>query len=138
MDRSYIQTHTSTHAHYQTIKFISAHSLSHLQSQLGLHSHSYSYSHSYHFHLCRLYTLAECVKRDSHTHTCSFTFTFKISVELTLTFILLLTPVIIFTYVGCTLSPSSFSEILRRELHETRLSECDFLHSCCELSIHKE
>ncbi len=38
-------------------------------------------------------------------------------------------------HAGCTLSPSAFREILERELLETRLCECDFLHSCCELSI---
>ncbi len=39
---------------------------------------------------------------------------------------------------GCTLSPTAFGEILKRELHETRLRKCDFLHSYCELSIHKK
>ncbi len=39
-------------------------------------------------------------------------------------------------YAGCTLSPSAFREILEWELLKTRLRECDFLHSCCELSIH--
>ncbi len=36
---------------------------------------------------------------------------------------------------GCTLSPSAFGESLERELPETRLGACDFLHSCQELSI---
>ncbi len=39
-------------------------------------------------------------------------------------------------YAGCTLSPNVFAEILERELLETRLCECNFLHSRCELSIH--
>ncbi len=41
-------------------------------------------------------------------------------------------------YVGCTLSLSVVGEILEQELHEMRPCECDFLHSCRELSIHEE
>ncbi len=37
---------------------------------------------------------------------------------------------------SCTLSLSAFGEILERELLETRPCKCDFLLSCCELSIH--
>ncbi len=36
---------------------------------------------------------------------------------------------------GCTLSSSAFGESLEREFPETRLGECDPLHSCRELSI---
>ncbi len=39
--------------------------------------------------------------------------------------------------VSCILSPSAFGEGLGRELPETRLGECDSLHSCRELSIHE-
>ncbi len=39
-------------------------------------------------------------------------------------------------YTGCTLSSSAFGEILEWELLKTRLCECNFVHSCCELSIH--
>ncbi len=35
----------------------------------------------------------------------------------------------------CTLSPSTFGEILERELHETRLCNCDSLHCCHEILI---
>ncbi len=38
---------------------------------------------------------------------------------------------------GYRLPPRAFGESLGRELHETRLCECDSLHSCQELSIHK-
>ncbi len=38
----------------------------------------------------------------------------------------------------CTFLPSAFGEILKRQIHKTRLCECDFLHSCHELSIYKE
>ncbi len=39
-------------------------------------------------------------------------------------------------YAGCILSSSVFGEILERELLETRLCECNFIHSHCELLIH--
>ncbi len=37
---------------------------------------------------------------------------------------------------NCTLSPSAFGKILEQELLKTKLSECDFLNSRSELSIH--
>ncbi len=39
------------------------------------------------------------------------------------------------SYACCTLLQSAFDEILKQELHETRLCECDCLHSCRELLI---
>ncbi len=40
------------------------------------------------------------------------------------------------SYASCTLLPGALGEIPERELLYTKLCECDFTHSHCELSIH--